>query len=106
MSENTEIAFDVILHAGNGKSLAMEAIDLAEEGRFDEAENKVKEAENETNQAHLVHKKLLDRIVNGEDITMNLFLTHSLDHMTSAEDTILNAKRFIRLYKKMEELKK
>lgn len=106
MGENTEIAFDVILHAGNGKSLAMEAINLAEERRFDEAESRVKEAEDEANQAHLVHKKLLDRIVNGEDIVMNLFLTHSLDHMTSAEDTILNAKRFIRLYKEMEELKK
>jgi cellobiose PTS system EIIA component len=100
MDKETEIAFDVILHAGNGKSAAMAAMDKAESNDIEEANKLLEEAEKETNEAHLIHKKLLDRIVNGESIQMNIFITHALDHMTSAEDMILIAKRFINLYKK------
>ena len=102
MNEDTMVAFDVILHAGNGKTSAMNAMDEAEKGNFEKADELIAEAEKEVNEAHLVHKNLLDKIVGGETVMMDLFLTHALDHMTSAEDMILTAKRFISLYKKME----
>lgn len=101
MNEDTKVAFEVIFHAGNGKTAAMSAMDEAEKGNFEKAEELMIEAENEANQAHLVHKSLLDRIVNGENVDADLFMTHALDHMTSAEDMIIVAQRFISLYKKI-----
>lgn len=103
MSNDSMIAFDVILFAGNGKSLAFQAMDFAENRNFQNAEEKIKEAEETVNQAHQIHKDLLTKIANGENLIMDLLMTHALDHMTSAEDSILLAKRIVTLYRRLEE---
>ncbi len=101
MNEETKISFEVIFHAGNSKTSAMNAMEAAENGMFEKAEELIEEAQLEANRAHLAHKNLLDKIVNGEMITMDLLMTHALDHMTSAEDMIIVAQRLISLYKKL-----
>lgn len=37
-----EVSFQIILNGGNARSLAMEAIELAKDGQFDAAEQKLK----------------------------------------------------------------
>ena len=44
MDTMTEVAFQIILFAGNGKSSAMEAIHEAKDGNFEEADKSLKEA--------------------------------------------------------------
>lgn len=101
MNNDTMIAFEVIMHAGNGKSLVMKAMDEAENENFTEAEKLIIEAEKEANKTHLVYKDLLDRVSNGEVVVMDLLMTHALDHMTSTDDTINMAKRFLYLCRKI-----
>ena len=102
MNNDVMMAFDVILHAGNGKTLAMNAMDAAELNDMESAEKMIEDAKKEVNEAHLLHKSLLDKIANGQKVEVDLFLTHALDHLTSAEDMIIIAERFMNLYRKLE----
>jgi len=53
--ENLEtIIFQIILHGGNGKSSAMEAIAAAKIGSFEEAREKLAEANSALNEAHKI----------------------------------------------------
>lgn len=98
-----QISFDIIMHAGTAKSLALEATKLATDGNIREAEAKLKEAEIEYNEAHKSHKGLLDQIMcEGRQIEMDLMLTHALDHLTASELVMTLAQTIINLCRKGE----
>ncbi|PXW92220.1 PTS system lichenan oligosaccharide-specific IIA component (Lac family) [Streptohalobacillus salinus] len=80
----TEIAFQIILFAGNGKSSAMEAIHEAKEGNFEEADNKIKEASEELSRAHRFQTELLQQEASGESKDINIILIHSQDHLMTS----------------------
>lgn len=84
MDSMTEIAFQIILYAGNGKSSAMEAIQEAKEGNFEEADNKLKEASEELGKAHQHQTTLLQNEARGETQSLNIILVHSQDHLMTA----------------------
>ena len=100
MDDNLQRSFDIILHAGNAKTLALDSIDLAEDGEFEKSELTLKNAQKEMNEAHLVHKNILDKLAAGENVEIDLMMAHALDHMTSAEVIILLASRFNKHVKK------
>ncbi|WP_027415273.1 PTS lactose/cellobiose transporter subunit IIA [Aneurinibacillus terranovensis] len=79
-----DIAFQLILFAGNGKSFAMEAIQAAKKGDFESADNLIKKAGKELGQAHEFQTKLLQQEANGEANQINVFLIHSQDHLMTA----------------------
>lgn len=81
MDTMTEVAFQIILFAGNGKSSAMEAIHEAKDGNFEEADNKLKEASEELGKAHQHQTKLLQNEARGEEQPLNIILVHSQDHL-------------------------
>ncbi|SEO14744.1 PTS system, cellobiose-specific IIA component [Amphibacillus marinus] len=80
----TEIAFQIILYAGNGKSSAMEAIQEAKEGNFTEADAKIIEASEELGKAHKYQTELLQQEARGEQGGVNVILVHSQDHLMTA----------------------
>lgn len=80
----TEIAFQIILYAGNGKSSAMEAIQEAKEGNFDAADEKIKEANEELGKAHNFQTTLLQEEARGDGQTVNIILIHSQDHLMTS----------------------
>jgi len=82
--EGIEIAFELIMHAGNAKSKAMEAVCKSREGAFDEARTLLKEAEAELHSAHEIQTCLLTKMANGETVETNVLLTHAQDHLTMA----------------------
>ncbi|HAJ70134.1 MAG TPA: PTS cellobiose transporter subunit IIA [Alkalibacterium sp.] len=79
-----EIAFQIILFAGNGKSSAMEAIQAAKDGDFKEADAKLKEAGEELSKAHSVQTELLQEEAKGEGKGVSVILVHSQDHLMTA----------------------
>lgn len=79
-----EIAFQIILFAGNGKSSAMEAIQAAKDGDFKEADAKLKEAGEELSKAHGVQTELLQEEAKGEGKGVSVILVHSQDHLMTA----------------------
>ncbi|MFP7298774.1 PTS lactose/cellobiose transporter subunit IIA [Neobacillus niacini] len=82
ISEQT--IFQIILHGGNGKSSAMEAIAAAKEGNFVEANNKLKQASEALNEAHHVQTQLIQNEVNGTKSEVSLLMVHAQDHLMNA----------------------
>lgn len=84
MDKITEIAFQIILNAGNGKSSAMEAIQAAKENDFVEADRLLTEAGQELGKAHTYQTKLLQKEASGEENTITVMLIHSQDHLMTS----------------------
>ncbi|MFB6468392.1 PTS lactose/cellobiose transporter subunit IIA [Cytobacillus sp. Hz8] len=84
MDKITEIAFQIILFAGNGKSNAMEAIQEAKAGNFEEADKLIEEASTELGKAHGFQTRLLQEEASGTGAEVNVILIHSQDHLMTA----------------------
>ncbi|WP_414043962.1 PTS lactose/cellobiose transporter subunit IIA [Macrococcus sp. EM39E] len=94
-----EIAFQIILYGGNGRSSAMEAIQEAKEGNFEEADRLIEEANTELNKAHKFQTELLQNEARGNKNDINIILIHSQDHLMNAITVKDMAQEFIDLYK-------
>jgi cellobiose PTS system EIIA component len=83
--ENIEtIIFQIILHGGNGKSAAMEAIHEAKKGNFTLAAEKLKESSTALNEAHHIQTSLIQEEVRGEKVEISLLMVHAQDHLMNA----------------------
>ena len=101
-----EMAFGLILNAGNSKSKSLMAIETAREFEFEEAENLVAEAEKDLRAAHQTQTDLIQSEAGGEKMELNLIMVHAQDHLTTAMIMIDQANEFINLYRLISELKK
>jgi cellobiose PTS system EIIA component len=99
MDEIIETAFQIILHAGNGKSNAMEAIQEAKAGRFSEADRLIQEAGEELVKAHDHQTRLLQGEAGGKTTPVNVILVHSLDHLMTSMAVRDLAVEIIELYR-------
>ena len=96
--------FTVILHAGNARSLAKEAAELAAEGHFDEAEAKLAEANEEQVKAHEVEARIIRMEAQGEQVPFSILLVHALDLLLLSWAEIDNTEQFIELYRRLDAL--
>lgn len=99
-----EIAFQIIVHAGESRSLSSEAMDAAENYDFEKAEELLKKANDEFLECHQIQTDLLTAEANGESSPVNIILVHSQDHLTMATMAMENARRWIEINKKLEKL--
>lgn len=106
MEKNYEIAFDLILHAGNAKSNAMLAIQDARNFQFDRAEEKLVQAETDSMLAHKTQTELIQMEAQGETIVVDLIMVHAQDHLSGAMTAIEQAKELIHVYKILSNLMK
>lgn len=106
MTEQTleleEIVFNLVLHAGNARAKAYEALDAAEEGNFEEAEKLLDDADEEFVEGHKYQNMLIQGKVSEQP---NFLVIHSQDHLMTAMAEKNLIKRFIKLYKKLEDEK-
>ena len=77
-------AFQLILHAGNARSLAMEAMQEAKKGNFAEAQAKLNEADSAFNEAHHVQTDLIQKEAGGAEFDLPLIMIHAQDHLMNA----------------------
>lgn len=104
MDENYQVAFQLIMNAGNSKSLSMMAIEAAREFRFEDAEAHLKEAEEEMRAAHQAQIDLIQQEASGNPVDVNIILVHAQDHLTMAMATKDRADEFLHLYKMMKQM--
>ncbi|WP_099159440.1 PTS lactose/cellobiose transporter subunit IIA [Virgibacillus ndiopensis] len=98
------LSFNIILHAGNARSSAMEAIALAKEYKFDDAREKIQEADQEFAKAHHGQTKLLQDEANGHKNDVTVILVHAQDHLMTAMTVKDLANEMIDMYEKMKRL--
>lgn len=99
MDNVTEIAFQIILYAGNGKSNAMEAIQEAKENNFDKADQLIEQAGEELGKAHDYQTQLLQKEASGEENTVTVMLIHSQDHLMTSMTVRDLATEIVEIYR-------
>jgi PTS system cellobiose-specific IIA component len=95
--------FRIILHAGNARGLAYEALEAAEEFDFKKSHELLKQAEEELAKAHQTQTKLIQAEMNGQTLEKSLLLIHAQDHFMTAMSEQKLIERMIRVVKKLKE---
>lgn len=99
-----ELAFKIIIHAGESRSLSSEAMDMAENFEFDKAYDLLNKANDEFLLCHKIQTDMLVKESNGEKNDVNIILVHAQDHLTMATMAMENARRWIKINKKIKDL--
>ena len=93
-----DTSFQIIVNSGEARSMAMESISLANEGKIEEAREMIKSAREEINKAHKHQTTLIQGEANGETNEVTVLLVHSQDHLMNGMTVIDMAEQFINLY--------
>ncbi|MGL5436434.1 MAG: PTS lactose/cellobiose transporter subunit IIA [Lachnospiraceae bacterium] len=104
LTEIYEISFQIIADAGDARSLAMNAIKKANEYRFEEANDLIRQAQNSLRAAHASQTGLMQKQANGESVEINIMLVHSQDHFAMGTCAIDMAKQAIIINQKIKGL--
>lgn len=97
--ELEEIVFKLVLHAGNARAKAYEALDAAEEGCFEKAEELLDAADEEFVKGHKYQNLLVQGKISKHP---NFLVIHSQDHLMTAMVEKNLIKRFVKIYKRLE----
>ena len=103
MDENLAdaIVMNLVVNSGEARSIAMEAIELARQGQFEEATAKIAQARETINAAHNFQTELVQKEINNDPVPMSLLMCHGQDHLMTAMVVIDLAEKFIEVYQKM-----
>lgn len=103
MGRETEI-FTIISYGGDAKAIAYEALEIAQNGDFDLAKQKIKEANDKLTEAHNTQTKLIQAEINGEDMDMSLLMVHAQDHLMTSISEISLIEQMIKMEQKINIL--
>ena len=103
MDENLSdaIVMNLVVNSGEARSIAMEAIELARQGQFEEATAKIAQARETINATHNFQTELVQKEINNDPVPMSLLMCHGQDHLMTAMVVIDLAEKFIEVYQKM-----
>ncbi|MGX4687146.1 PTS lactose/cellobiose transporter subunit IIA [Vagococcus sp. JNUCC 83] len=97
--KNLQVIMGLIMHSGDAKSHAMEAIQAAKTSDFTLADEKLEAAKESLVKAHQSQTEMLTKEAQGESTDITLLTVHSQDHlMTGIAFTDL-AKEIVELHK-------
>jgi PTS system cellobiose-specific IIA component len=94
---------NLIVNAGNARSLAMEAIAKAKAGRPEEAAAKIKAGETALSQAHEQQTVILEDSLEDPELKISMLMAHAQDHLMNAITVLDMAREFCDLYKLLYE---
>ena len=95
------ICFGIISNVGAAKSMYVNAITLAKEGKFDEARAEIEEGNNFFVDGHKSHMELIQKECSGENVNVTMLLMHAEDQLISTENFKILALEFIELYERI-----
>lgn len=102
--DNESLAMQLIVYAGNAKSISMTAITMAKKGNLVEAKEKMKESETAMTEAHKFQTEALQKSFEEPDAGVSMLMAHAQDHLMNAITTQTLALEFIELYERIETL--
>lgn len=100
-----EIAFQLIMEAGNSKAESMSAIQAARQGDMEQANLFLKNAETEMRKAHQLQIDMIQEEAAGKPVDVNIILVHAQDHLTMAIMARDMAEEMIEMYRMCSEVK-
>lgn len=78
------VIFEIILHAGNARAEAYDALAAAKTGDFAKAAAHMARAEEEVGVAHRAQADVIQREAAGEKQEISLLFVHAQDHLMTA----------------------
>jgi cellobiose PTS system EIIA component len=81
MEELEQKAFTLIVHSGEGRSYAFEAMRAARQRDFAKARELIQSASHEFEEAHTIQTELLTMEANGQKNVLSLLMVHAQDHL-------------------------
>ena len=76
-----EIILNLIMHSGEARRYAMEAIHMAKEGKIQEAKELIRKSTEEVGEAHHSQTALIQGEAAGKKAEFSLLLVHAQDHL-------------------------
>lgn len=102
-----EQSMELILCAGNGKSVAIDAIrNLLKDGDIEKAKEQIKEAGKEIGKAHEIQTSLLQSEMAGEKVEKSILLIHAQDHFMNALTIRDMSSLMVEMYEKLQKTEK
>ena len=98
-----EISFQIILHGGDAKSHAMEAIMHAKSGDFQSAEESIEKANDALKEAHRFQTQLIHQEAQGQKTEIKVLLIHAQDHLMNAITVRDLAKEIIDIHRRLPQ---
>lgn len=101
---NMDVATGLIAGAGDARSSCMEAIELAKEGKFQEAREALTRADDSMVAAHETQTQLIRDEMSGESEGVSLLMVHAQDHLNLALVMRDVAEEFIQIHQRLMRL--
>ncbi|MFB4540156.1 PTS lactose/cellobiose transporter subunit IIA [Enterobacter hormaechei subsp. steigerwaltii] len=79
-----EAVMEIIVNAGQSRSLCFEALHAARQGNLDEAKSLLREADGYARQAHKMQTKLIEQDAGKARQPMTLIMVHAQDHLMNS----------------------
>ncbi|EMC0024986.1 PTS lactose/cellobiose transporter subunit IIA [Enterobacter cloacae] len=79
-----EAVMEIIVNAGQSRSLCFEALHAARQGNIDEAKSLLCEADGYARQAHKMQTKLIEQDAGEARQPMTLIMVHAQDHLMNS----------------------
>ncbi|QJQ18080.1 PTS lactose/cellobiose transporter subunit IIA [Enterobacter hormaechei] len=79
-----EAVMEIIVNAGQSRSLCFEALHAARQGNLDEAKSLLREADGYARQAHKMQTKLIEQDAGEARQPMTLIMVHARDHLMNS----------------------
>ena len=105
MSEpkNLDVIMQLIMHGGDAKGNAIEAIDAAKSGDFELAHERMQDAEKALVEAHHAQTGLLTQEASGDAVELSLLMVHGQDHLMTSIAFKDLAKEIVEIYERLEK---
>lgn len=92
------VAMQIIVHAGDARTRANEALDALAEGDFDAARSKMAQAHQEVTLAHQAQTDVIQREATGERIDGGVLFSHAQDTLMTVMTEVNLSDRLIQLF--------
>ncbi|MEI9529635.1 PTS lactose/cellobiose transporter subunit IIA [Enterobacter hormaechei] len=79
-----EAVMEIIVNAGQSRSLCFEALHAARQGNLDEAKSLLREADGYARQAHKMQTKLIEQDAGEARQPMTLIMVHAQNHLMNS----------------------
>ena len=97
-----DAVMEIIVNAGQSRSLCFEALHAARQGNLDEAKSLLREAEGYARQAHHMQTKLIEQDAGEARQPMTLIMVHAQDHLMTSMLARELVAELIELHEKMQ----
>ena len=106
MVDTESISKQLIAAAGDAKGCAFEALQEANDGNFDKAEELLNQATEATLPVHKQQMELITATAQGETVPIDVLLVHAQDHLMNSELAQDLIRELLVLYKRVDALEK